>query len=242
MKRILVTGATRGLGLAIAHSLLSHGFQVIASGSKNSSPLLQKLIQSHSGRLSFEPHDLEDISGIGAFVRHLTTRHGQLYGLINNAALGVDGLLATMHNSQIQRALRINLEAPLILAKYCSRSMLKAGEGGRIINISSIVAATGYSGLTAYAASKAGLEGSTRALARELGRMKITVNAVAPGFMKTDMTSLLGKQQMESIVRRSPLNSLATTDDVAAAVAYLCSPQADRVTGTVLTVDAGNRA
>jgi 3-oxoacyl-[acyl-carrier protein] reductase len=126
-----------------------------------------------------------------------------------------------------------------VLTKYVSRSML-LNKGGRIVNISSIIASTGFSGLSAYAASKAALEGFTKSLARELGRVDITVNAVAPGYMQTGMTQSLGGEKLQSIVRRSPLRRLATTADAAGAVAYLMSPDAASITGTVLTIDAGS--
>ena len=162
------------------------------------------------------------------------------YGLINNAGIGLDGVLATQHASDISKILKLNLEAPITLSKYIVRHMIKERKG-RIINISSIIAKTGFNGLAVYGASKAGLEGFTRSLAREVGRFNITVNAVAPGYMLTDMTIGLDKSRLDSIVRRAPLG-LPQTENVAFAVEHLLDPLSEKTTGTVLTVDGGSTA
>ncbi len=185
--------------------------------------------------------DLAEIDRIAPFVRELTRTDGFLYGLVNNAGLGTEGVLATMHNTQIEEVMRVNAVAPIILTKYVSRGMM-ANRQGRIINISSIIASTGFTGLAAYAASKAALEGFTRSLARELGKLNITVNAVAPGFVQTKMTDGLAGDKLGSIQRRSPLGCLATPEDVAGAVSYIIGDDARSITGTVLTVDAGSTA
>src|SRR3546814_45054 len=200
---------------------------------------LRMLLEQYPETLAFHPFDMADVDGIHGLVKAITGAHGQIYGLVNNAAIGLDGVLGTMHNSDIERALRINTLAPIVLTKYVSRSMM-LNRRGRVINISSIIATTGFSGLAAYAASKAALEGFTRSLARELGRMNITVNAVAPGYMQTDMTLGLEGEKLQSIMRRSPLRRLATPEDVEGAVAYLLGPDSAAVTGTILTVDAGS--
>jgi 3-oxoacyl-[acyl-carrier protein] reductase len=150
-------------------------------------------------------------------------------------------VLATMPNSSIDHLMRLNIQAPILLSKYLVRSML-LNRKGRIINISSIIAKTGFNGLSVYAASKAALEGFSKSLAREVGKAGITVNCVAPGYMQTDMTSSLLGDKLESIKRRSPLGKLATVDDAAAMVIYLLSERASAITGTVLTVDAGSTA
>ena len=147
---------------------------------------------------------------------------------------------ATMHSTEISKILRVNLESPIVLTKYASRSML-INSVGRIVNISSIIAATGFNGLSVYAASKAGIEGFTRSLSRELGRSNITVNCVAPGYMETDMTSGMKGDKIDSIRRRSPLG-LAHVEDIAGAVSYLLSKETERVTGTVIKVDGGSTA
>ena len=146
-----------------------------------------------------------------------------------------------MHESQISELIKVNIEAPIFLTKYASRSMLMKLRG-RIINISSIIASTGFNGLSVYGATKASLNGFTKSLARELGKAKITVNTIAPGYMQTAMTSGLQGKKLESIKRRSPLGHLATVTDVAGTVAYLLSNDAKNITGTTITVDAGSTA
>jgi 3-oxoacyl-[acyl-carrier protein] reductase len=239
-KLVLVTGATRGLGLAIAQRLVADGYRVVGTGRKASDGL-NALCAAHPAQAFFLAQDMAQTPALHAFVRQVTTTHGPLFALVNNAALGFDGVLATMHESQITEMLRVNVEAPILLAKYCARSMLLQRKG-RIVNVSSIIASTGFSGLSVYAASKAALGGFTRSLSRELGKAGITVNTVAPGYMQTEMTAGLQGEKLESIRRRSPLGRLAAVQDVAGAVAYLLSPDADRVTGTTLTVDAGSTA
>ena len=187
------------------------------------------------------PFDLGEIEKIPNFVRGLRKEFGPLYGLVNNAALGFDGALAMMHNSQIEQLVRLNTLAPIVLTKYVVRAMMADG-AGRIVNIASIVASTGYSGLSAYGATKASLIGFTRSLAREVGRLGITVNAVAPGFLETEMTHGLAGAERDRIVRRSALHRLADVEDVANAVEFLLSDKARNITGTVLTVDAGATA
>lgn len=236
-KTVIVTGASRGLGLAITRRLAADGYRVIAvARSKGELPEADK-----GDQIAFRAFDLSDVDGIGVFVRDLRAEFGAPYGLVNNAALGTDGLLANMHLRQIEALVRLNTLSPIVLSKYVSRAMMAAGEG-RIVNISSIIASTGYSGLAAYGATKASLLGFTRSLARELGRLNITVNAVAPGFMETEMTSAMGDDQREQVARRSALRRMAQPDDVAESVAYLMGEAGRNVTGTVLTVDAGNTA
>lgn len=241
MKNILVTGATRGLGSALAQRLADDGYHVIATGRQLTDSLQHSMADRKTGQISFHPFDLSDTEGIRPFVRELTQQHGPLYGLVNNAALGFDGVLATMHDTQIEKLLQVNTLAPVLVAKYASRSMLPRREG-RIVNIASIIASTGFSGLSVYAATKSSLLGFTKSLARELGKVGITVNAVSPGYMKTDMTEGIDTEKLATIQRRSPLGRLADVTEVAGAVAYLLSDQAASITGTNLTVDAGSTA
>jgi 3-oxoacyl-[acyl-carrier protein] reductase len=244
MRNVIVTGGSRGLGLGIARGLITAGYHVIAIARKETSQLrsaIQDAEHDHPGAFHFVPFDLAEIEGISSLVRKVRKTHGPIYGLVNNAGVGFDGELALMHNSQIEQLVRVNTLSPIVLTKYVVRSMMADG-GGRVVNISSITAFTGYSGLSVYAATKASLVGFTKSLAREAGRGKVNVNSVAPGFVDTDMTHGLTDEKRQQIVRRSPLGRLADIGDVANAVEFLLSDRAKSITGTVITVDAGNTA
>lgn len=239
-KTILVTGGTRGLGLAIVKSLLSEEYSVIATG-RAITKELETLMNKYPERLSFEAFDLLNTQDIQPFTAMLIKKYGRFYGLVNNAALGHDGVLATMHEKQIEDMLKVNVTAPLLLAKYLSRGML-INQEGRIVNISSIIASTGFNGLSVYGASKAALNGFTKSLSRELGKANVTVNSVAPGYMATEMTQGIDSDKLASITRRSPMKKLVEPLDVANAVVYLLSDKAKYITGTTITVDAGSTA
>ncbi len=243
-RSVLVTGGSRGLGLAIAQGLAGAGYGVIAEARKKSKEVTAAIAESaraRQGALHFVPFDLGRIDEIPDFVRGLRKEFGPLFGLVNNAALGHDGVLATMHNSRIEELVRVNTLSPIVLSKYVVRAMMSE-RAGRIVNVASIVGFTGYSGLSAYAATKASMLGFTRSLAREVGRLGITVNAVAPGFLATEMTHGLAGEQRQQVTRRSALRRLAEVDDVANAVEYLLSDKARNISGTVLTIDAGATA
>lgn len=239
MKTVIVTGVSRGLGLAITEKLAAGGCRVIGL-SRSLSDEYKALSEAHPERVIFRAFDVGDIDAIPALVSDLVKTYGRPWGLVNNAGVGPDGVLATMHKTDIERVLRVNLEAPITFCKYVCRPMLSAREG-RIVNISSIIATTGFNGLAAYAASKAGLEGLTRSLSREVGKRGLTVNCVAPGYMETEMTGGLDVHQMASIRRRAPLG-LPTPEDAADAVVFLLGDEARRITGTVMTVDGGSTA
>jgi 3-oxoacyl-[acyl-carrier protein] reductase len=243
-RTVLVTGGSRGLGLGIARKLVTGGYDVIAVARSESKDLVGAIAEAKrakKGRLHFVPFDLGEIVKIPDLVRDLRKEFGPLFGLVNNAALGRDGALSLMHNSQIEELIRVNTLSPIVLTKYVVRAMMSEGEG-RIVNVASIIGFTGYSGLSVYGATKASMLGFTRSLAREVGRLGITVNAVAPGFLDTEMTHGLAGEQRERVMRRSALRKLAGVDDVANAVEYLLSDKAQSISGTVLTVDAGATA
>ncbi len=240
MKLIIVTGASKGLGLAICERLLNENYKVVGINRSQTNEF--KVLQDFfPHQLFYEQYDFANTDDIQNLVRRITKAHGRIYGLINNAALGHDGVLGTMHESQIHELIKVNVESPILLTKYTTRSMLMQLQG-RVVNIGSIIATTGFNGLSVYGATKASMSGFTKSLARELGKAKITVNTIAPGYMKTAMTSGLEGEKLESIKRRSPLGHLATVEDVAGTVSYLLSDDAKNITGTTITVDAGSTA
>jgi 3-oxoacyl-[acyl-carrier protein] reductase len=244
MRNVIVTGGSRGLGLGIAEALAADGFQVIAIARKPTegfNAVSERVAAAGRGALKFYAADLADIEAIPALVKSVRREFGAIYGLVNNAGLGTGGLLSAMSDQAMAQLVTLNIHSPIALTKYVSRSMMTQ-KGGRIVNISSIVASDGFKALSVYSATKAALIGFTRSLARELGPLDITVNAVAPGFIETDMTSALGAGGQEKITRRSALQRMAEIEDVGSAVAFLFSEGARNITGTVMTVDAGNTA
>jgi 3-oxoacyl-[acyl-carrier protein] reductase len=244
LRNVIVTGASRGLGLQIATALAASGYRVLAIARSETEPLravIAAAAQAGRGAVQFYPFDLLETQAMPQLVASLRKELGPLYGLVNNAGIGTSGVLAMMRHEQIETLIRLNTLSPIVLTKHVVRSMMSE-RAGRIVNISSIVAATGYHGLSVYSATKAALIGFTRSLAREVGPLGITVNAVAPGFIATEMTRELDGAQREQIMRRSALRRLPEPQDVAFAVEFLLSEKARNITGTTLTVDAGNSA
>jgi 3-oxoacyl-[acyl-carrier protein] reductase len=244
LRNVIVTGASRGLGLGIATALAVAGYRVIALARSESEALrglAASLLGRGQGEVHFWPFDLLETQKMAELVAKLRQESGPLYGLVNNAAIGTAGVLAMMRDDEIEKLIHLNTLSPIVLTRYVVRSMMSE-QAGRIVNIASIAAATGFQGLAVYSATKASLIGFTRSLARELGPLGITVNAVAPGFVATDMTTAMAPGQLEKIVRRSALRRLAEPADVASAVEFLLSDKARNITGTTLTVDAGGSA
>lgn len=244
MNNVIVTGGSRGLGLGIAQKLAACGYRVVAIARGETEQLKSAMAQSERerpGSFHFVSFDLSEIEQIPELVRRLRGRFGKIYGLVNNAAIAAEGVLALMPETEIERLLRVNVLAPIVLTKYIVRGMSADG-GGRIVNMGSVAGLTGYSGLSVYGATKSSLMGFTRSLAREVGRMGVTVNAVAAGFVETEMTQGLNERQREQITRRSALRRPVCCEDIAEAVEFLLSDRSKNITGTVLTVDAGNTA
>jgi 3-oxoacyl-[acyl-carrier protein] reductase len=244
MRKVIVTGGSRGLGLGIVRRLVCEGYGAIAVARQMSDPLASTIEQaeaSRPGSLDFLPFDLSDVQEIPNLVKKVRKDFGPIYGLVNNAAQGSDGALALMHTAQIERLIRVNTLSPIVLTKYVVRHMMADG-GGRVVNVASIVGFTGYSGLSVYSATKASLIGFTRSLAREVGPRGVNVNAVAPGFLDTEMTQGLDGEGRQKVARRSALGRFPEVDDVADAVEFLLGSRAKSITGTVLTVDAGSTA
>jgi 3-oxoacyl-[acyl-carrier protein] reductase len=244
MRNIIVTGGSRGLGLGVSRRLANAGYRAIAIARKTNddlSAVIEQVERCGPGAVSFVPFDLGNIQSIPELVRNLYKDFGPIYGLVNNAALGLDGTLAVMPNSQIECLVRLNTLSPIVLTKYVVRRMMSDG-GGRIVNIASITAFTGYSGLSVYAATKSSIVGFTRSLAREVGTLGINANAIAPGFMDTEMTQSMDEQIRQKIARRSALKRFPAVEEVADAVEFLVSDRSKSITGSVLTVDAGTTA
>lgn len=235
-KLVIVTGSSRGLGEQISLDLVNAGYRVLGiSRSAHGNKL--------SGNEMFQEvlFDLSRTEAIPKLSANIVESHGEPYGLVNNAAIGADGLLATQKNEDIEETISLNLLSPILLTKYLSRQMLEKKEG-RVVNISSVVASTGYRGLSVYASTKAGLLGFTRSLSRELGPRGITVNSVQPGFMHTEMTAGLSGDNLSKIERRSALGRLAEAKDVSSIVLHLMGETGRNITGQSIVVDAGNIA
>ena len=236
MKVVIVTGAGRGLGLSISKKLIEQNYYVVGIGRS-----ISKDFEKLDNKLSkFYKFDLFKISDIHNLVKEIIKDHKNIYGLVNNAAIGLDGVLATQHKKDINKLITVNIESPITITKYVSRNMIK-NKSGKIVNISSIIASTGFNGLSVYAATKSALEGFSRSLSRELGKANINVNCVAPGYMLTNMSSNISKDQIKSIIKRAPLG-LAEVDDAANAVLYLLSEKSNKISGTILTIDGGSTA
>ncbi len=239
-KWLIVSGVSRGLGLAMARDLLAQGYGV-AGCSTSFGEDLQALMDVHGDQFFWAEVDMADTKAIEGFVTASVAHFAdhRLWGVVNNAGMSVEGILSTLPVSDIEHVLQVNLTGAICLARAALRQMMKARKPGRIINISSITGLRGYTGLSAYAASKAGLDGFSRALAREVGRLGITVNSVAPGYMKTALSQGLDDKQLDQIVRRTPLGRLCELADIVHLVRFLLSDDAGFITGQTLVVDGG---
>ena len=229
----LVTGATRGLGAAIAAALNAQGMTVI--GTATTQQGAEKI--SAAGMVGVVLN-VTDGDACLALVDKIVQEHGALHVLVNNAGITRDTLAMRLKDEDWDAVLDTNLKAVFRLARAAIKPMMKQRHG-RIINITSVVGASGNPGQSNYAAAKAGVAGMSRALARELGSRGITVNCVAPGFIDTDMTAQLSEAQQQALLAQIPLGRLGKPDDVAQAVAFLASPQADYITGQELHVNGG---
>ncbi|XVJ68882.1 MAG: 3-oxoacyl-ACP reductase FabG [Rhizobacter sp.] len=234
----LVTGASRGIGRAIALTLAQKGYTVVgtATSEAGASSITQALAQPFGG--SGLCLDVNDAASVTAAVESIVKQHGGLHVLVNNAGITRDGLSMRMRDDDWDAVMDTNLKAVFRTSRAVMRAMMKQ-RFGRIINITSVVGASGNAGQANYAASKAGVVGMTRSLARELGSRNITVNCVAPGFIDTDMTKALSEAQIAALTAQIPLGRLGQADDVAHLVAFLASEQAGYITGSELHVNGG---
>jgi 3-oxoacyl-[acyl-carrier protein] reductase len=233
----LVTGASRGIGRAIALTLAQAGFRVVGSAtSQAGADAITQALAAWGGRGIVL--NVNDAAACESAVDELVKSHGGLHVLVNNAGITRDTLAMRMKDEDWDAVLETNLKAVFRMSRAVIRPMMKQ-RYGRIVNITSVVGASGNAGQANYAAAKAGVAGLTRALARELGSRQITVNCVAPGFIATDMTDVLPEAQKAALLQQIPAGRLGTADEVAHAVAFLASPLAGYVTGTELHVNGG---
>ncbi|MFM7108348.1 MAG: SDR family NAD(P)-dependent oxidoreductase [Planctomycetaceae bacterium] len=241
----IVSGGSRGLGLAAVEMFLARGDRV-ATFSRSGSAALDSLAAEHPGRLLHERLDAADAAAVRGFVDRAVARFGRIDHCVANAAVAHEGVLATTPDADIDAMLAVNLKGSIVLVRECVRQMLVQEQAAAaavgspsVVVVSSIVAARGSPGLSVYAATKAGLEGFARSLAREVGPRGIRVNAVAPGFLATDLSATLPAEHRARIVRRTALGRLGTPADVVGAIDFLTSPSASFITGQVLTIDGG---
>ena len=234
----LVTGGSRGLGAALVSGFLERRYAV-ATMSRKKTPFIEQMLRRPRKKdFLWSAVDARDGEALHNFVAEIADRFGRIDVLVNNLGMAADGILPTMRAPDIVEAVQVNLTAALLLSQACSRVMLRQGRGC-IVNISSVNAIRGHAGVAIYSAAKAGLDGLTRSLARELGPRNIRVNSVAPGYFESEMVKGLTEEQKQRIVRRTPLGRLTSAEDVANAVHFLSSEQASFITGQILVVDGG---
>lgn len=239
-KVALVTGASRGIGRQTAITLASYGATVIVNynGSREKAEEVAAQIKEKGGNAAIYGCNVSDYAAVEAMMKELVKEYGRIDILVNNAGITKDGLLMKMSEEDYDAVLDINLKGTFNCIKHISRQMLKQ-KGGRIINLSSVVGVYGNAGQVNYSASKAGVIGITKSVAKELGSRGITVNAVAPGFITTEMTDAMPEDAKKQVSDRIAMKRLGEVTDVAETVAFLASDKAAYITGQVICVDGG---
>lgn len=234
---VIVTGGSRGLGAGIVQAYLDAGDRV-ATCARSTTPDVEAWTSALADRFLFQKADLSVRADADALVRAVVDRWGQVDVLVNNAGVARDGVLGLVSDDDVDAVVDLNLKGTLYVTRAVSRRMLTRGSG-HIVNISSIVGRSGYRGLAVYSATKAALDGLTRALARELGARGIVVNGIAPGYLRTEMSHGLDEAQLGQIVRRTPAGRLGEPADIARVALFLTDPANSYLTGQVLVVDGG---
>jgi len=234
----VISGGSRGLGLALVEALVARGDRV-ATFSRGVSAALDALVAARPEQLLAARVDAGDPAAVRGFVTAVVDRFGRIDHCVANAAVAHEGVLATTADADIEALVAVNLTGSIVLVRECVRQLLVQGSGGSVVLVSSVVAARGSPGLAVYAATKGGLEAFGRSLARELGPRGIRVNAVAPGFLETELSATLGEADRARIARRTASGRLGTPADVVGAVTFLTSPASAFITGQVLAVDGG---
>ncbi|MCG3257598.1 MAG: SDR family oxidoreductase [Candidatus Heimdallarchaeota archaeon] len=235
---IIITGGSKGLGKAIVEYFLKSTEKVICTLSRKKTDFIQKMEETYGERFYYKSVDITNTEDVRDFVNQVYTKYGKIDVLINNAGVARDGVLMTQSNADMDLMININLFSLIQMTKYVSRKMILRNEG-RIINISSVIGISGYRGLSVYSATKAGIDGFTRSLARELGSRNILVNSIAPSYLKTEMSEVLTEAQLNQILRRTPLRRLGTPEDVIPVIDFLCSEGSSFITGQTFIVDGG---
>jgi 3-oxoacyl-[acyl-carrier protein] reductase len=235
----IVTGASRGIGRAIAQRLAADG-KLVVLVARTAAPLeeLRGSIQSAGGNAEARPCDVANGEALSALIEEVASTHGRLDIMVNNAGITRDGLILRMSDADFDEVITVNLRSAFVACRAAARPMMR-GRFGRIVNVGSVTGLVGNAGQTNYAAAKAGLVGLTKSLAKELGSKGITANLVAPGFVETDMTAALPQQLKDEVVKTIAVRRFGTADEIAHAVSFVASDQASYFSGQVLVVDGG---
>lgn len=234
---IIVSGGSRGLGLSIVRHLLKKQ-NIVATFARSKTTEIIDLVQEFGDKFYFDEVDLQDTVGLKKFITSVNQKFGKIDSLVNNAATGQDHLLVHTPEEVINNIIHINLTAPIILTRMVLKCMLLSSNGGNIVNISSICSERGYPGLSIYSATKGALNAFTRSLAREVGERKIYINAIAPGFFESEMSSVLRADQLQAIKRRTPTKELTQTSNILPVIDMLLFHQTN-ITGQTLFIDGG---
>lgn len=234
---IIISGGSRGLGCSLVERLLKQGCRV-ATFSRSANAFITEMQEHHADRFYWEAVDACDGERMKAFVKTVYRKFGGIHGLVNNAGVSRDQLISMTSDEEIDTLLDVNLKSALRLTRNVSRVMIRQKQGS-IVTISSVIGQRGYKGAAVYAATKAALDGMTRAVARELGPKAVRVNSIAPGFLETDMTAEIPDAQRAQIIRRTPLGRLGNVAEVTNLAVFLLGDEASFITGQTITADGG---